>query len=58
MNRSVFSLLRRTAMEKSIYALALENGMNQFGAPAKWMSFEGVHLRRVDQLLNTETTVV
>jgi len=58
MNRSVYSLLRRIAMEKSIYALALENGMNQFGSPAKWMSFEGVPLRRVDQLLNTETTVV
>jgi hypothetical protein len=58
MNRSVFSLLRRMAMEKSIYALALENGMNQFGAPARWLSFEGVPLRRVDQLLNTETTIV
>ena len=57
LNRSVYSLLRRMAMEKSTYALSLEAGMNQFGSPARWMSFEGVPLRRVDQLLNTETTV-
>lgn len=57
MNRSVYSLLRRMAMEKSLNALALETGMNQFGSAAKWLSFEGVPLRRVDQILNTEATI-
>lgn len=58
MNRSVFSLLRRLAMEKSVNALALEQGANQFGTPMKWASFEGVPLRKVDQILNTEARVV
>ena len=58
MNRSVFSLLRRLAMEKSVNALALETGANQFGSPMHWASFEGIPLRKVDQLLNTEARVV
>ena len=58
MNRTVFSLLRRIAMEKSVNALALQQGMNQFGTPANWTSFEGVPLRRCDQILNTESRVV
>lgn len=58
MNRSVFSLMRRIAMEKSVNALALESGMNQFGTPQRWASFEGIPLRRVDQILNTEARVV
>ncbi len=57
MNRSVYSLLRRLAMEKSVNALALEAGANQFGTPTRWTSFEGIPLRKVDQILNTETTV-
>lgn len=58
MNRSVFSLLRRLAMEKSVNALALEAGANQFGTPQRWASFEGIPLRRVDRILNTEARVV
>jgi hypothetical protein len=58
MNRSSYSLLRRLALEKSVNALALESGANQFGSPQKWMSFEGVPLRKVDQILNTESRVV
>ena len=58
MNRSVFSLLRRLAMEKSVTALALEAGANQFGTPQRWASFEGIQLRKVDKLLNTEARVV
>lgn len=57
MNRSVYSLLRRLAMEKSVNALALESGANQFGTASRWTSFEGVPLRKVDQLLNTEGTI-
>ena len=58
MNRSAFSLLRRLAVEKSINALALEAGANQFGTPMKWASFEGIPLRKVDRLLLTETTII
>ena len=58
MNRSSFSLLRRLAMEKSVAALALQQGFDQFGTAKNWTSFEGVPLRRVDQILNTEARVV
>jgi hypothetical protein len=58
MNRTVFSALRRMAMEKSVAALALQQGLDQFGTAKNWTSFEGVPLRRVDQLLNTEARVV
>ncbi|CAB5162752.1 hypothetical protein UFOVP151_49, partial [uncultured Caudovirales phage] len=30
---------------------------SQFGTPMNWLSFNGVPLRRVDQLLNTEATI-
>ena len=58
MNRTVFSILRLQALQKSQNALTVEKGLNQFGSPQSWMSFEGVPLRRVDQLLNTEARVV
>lgn len=58
MNRTVYSILRLQALQKSNNAIAIESGLNQFGTPQKWASFEGVPLRRVDQLLNTEATVV
>lgn len=58
MNRSVYSLLRRLAMEKSVNSLALESGADQFGNATRWTSFEGIPLRKVDQLLNTEARVV
>lgn len=57
MNRSVYSLLRRIALEKSYNALALQAGADQFGNPMNWTSFEGIPLRKVDQILNTEATV-
>lgn len=58
MNRTVYSILRLQALQKSNYALAVEKGLNQFGTAANWLNFEGVPLRRVDQLLNTEARVV
>jgi len=58
MNRTVYSMLRVQALNKSNYALSVEKGLNQFGTPQSWMSFEGIPLRRVDQILNTETRVV
>jgi len=58
MNRSTYSLLRRIAMEKSVAALALQTGLDQFGTSRNWASFEGVPLRRVDQIINAEARVV
>ncbi|MDY7579357.1 hypothetical protein RGU70_13645 [Herbaspirillum sp. RTI4] len=57
MNRTVYSFLRIQALNKSNYALSVEKGLNQFGTPQSWLSFEGVPLRRVDQLLTTETQI-
>lgn len=58
MNRTVYSMLRIQALNKSQNVLAIEKGLNQFGTAAAWMSFEGVPLRKVDALLNTEARVV
>jgi len=58
MNRTVYSMLRVQSLNKSQNVLGIEKGLNQFGTPSSWNTFEGVPLRRVDQLLNTETRVV
>lgn len=58
MNRTVYSMLRIQALNKSNYALAVEKGLSQFGTAMNWLSFNGVPLRRVDQILNTEARVV
>jgi hypothetical protein len=58
MNRTIYSMLRLQALNKSNYALSVEKGLSQFGTPMSWMSFNGVPLRRVDSLLNTEARVV
>jgi len=59
MNRTLYSFLRLQAMNKVLpSALGVEKGLNQFGTPETWMSFEGVPIRRVDQLLTTESRVV
>jgi hypothetical protein len=58
MNRTVYSMLRIQALNKSQNAISIESGLNQFGTPSRWAAFQGVPLRRVDQLLNTEARVV
>lgn len=58
MNRTVHSMLRIQAVNKSSNALSIEKGLTQFGHPAAWTSFLGYPLRKVDQLLNTEARVV
>lgn len=58
MNRTVFSMLRIQALNKSQNAIDVQQGLNQFGTPQSWTQFEGVPLRRVDQILNTEARVV
>lgn len=57
MNRTVYSFLRLQALAKSQNVLSIEQGLSQFGTPMKWMSFMGIPLRKVDQILNTESVV-
>ena len=57
-NRTVFSMLRIAALNKSNTALAIVPALSQFGTPQNWTTFMGVPLRRVDQILNTEARVV
>jgi len=57
-NRTVYSMLRVAALNKSNAALSIEKALTQFGTPYSLTNFLGVPLRKVDQLLNTETRVV
>lgn len=57
-NRTVYSMLRIAAMNKSANALAIEQAVSQFGTAYKMTTFLGIPLRKVDQLLNTEARVV
>ncbi len=57
MNRTIFSMLRLQALNKSNMALAIEPALSQFGTPQRWTSFMGVPLRKVDAILNTESQV-
>lgn len=57
MNRSVHSGLSRLAMEKTVAHLSIQDGLNQFGSPRKYLSFMGVPIRLCDALLNTEGQV-
>jgi hypothetical protein len=57
-NRTVYSMLRVAALNKSNAALSIEQAMTQFGTPYQLTRFLGVPLRKVDQLLNTESRVV
>lgn len=58
MNRTVYSMMRIQALNKSQNAISVKQGLNQFGTPQAMADFEGVPLRRVDQILNTEARVV
>ena len=53
MNRTIYSFLRLQALNKSNAAVTIQPALNQFE-----LGFEGVPIRRVDQLLNTETAIV
>lgn len=52
MNRTMFSILKIQALAKSNQALSVEEGLTQIE-----YKFLGIPLRKVDQILNTETTV-
>ena len=57
MNRTVHSGLAIAALDKSQYVLKVNEGLSQFGQPYSWLSFQGVPLRRVDAIVNTESVV-
>lgn len=57
MNRTVHSGLAIAALDKSQYVLKVNEGLSQFGTPYSWLSFQGVPLRKVDAILNTESLV-
>lgn len=58
LNRTVHSGLAIAAMDKSQNVLAVQNGMNQFGQPDSWLTFQGIPLRQVDAIINTEARIV
>lgn len=55
MNRTLFSALQIEAMNRSGNALCITEAVSQFGRPQKWLEFQGIPLRRVDMMTNTES---
>lgn len=58
MNRTAHSGLSVAAMDRTQNVLATQQGLSQFGTPKSWLAFQGIPLRQVDALLNTESRVV
>lgn len=56
-NRTVASMLRIAAMDKSNAALSIQEAQNQFGQNIFVTRYQGIPVRLVDQLLETETQV-
>lgn len=56
-NRTVLSLLRVMALQKSNSAIAIQPALNQFGQTIFDTRFNGIPVRMVDQILNTEAVV-
>ena len=57
-NKTIVSMLRLQALQKSNAALSIEAALGQFGNIQSGLRFQGIPIRRVDQLLNTEARVV
>lgn len=58
MNRTVFSMLRVMALQKSTSALSIESALDQFGNPISGgLSFMGIPIRRIDSILNNEAAI-
>jgi hypothetical protein len=57
-NRTVMSLLRIMALQKSTSALGIVDAVSQFGRPGKQLDFLGIPVRKSDRLLNAEARVV
>jgi hypothetical protein len=57
MNRTVFTGLMRTALEKSSSAVTIETALTQFGTNQSMLSFLGIPIRQCDGIINTEAVV-
>ena len=57
MNRTVHSGLAVQSLDRSQAALAVQPALSQFGTARNYLSFQGIPIRRVDCLLNTEAIV-
>ena len=57
-NRTVISLLRVAALDKSQNAVMVEQSLNQFGQTIFTTRFNGIPIRIVDRLTETEARVV
>jgi hypothetical protein len=57
-NRTIISLLRVAALDKSQNAVMVEQGLNQFGQDIFTTRFNGIPIRIVDALTETEARVV
>lgn len=58
MNRTVYSILRVQGLDKSQNAISVTDALDQFGSPIRGMlQYQGIPIRRCDQLLNTESTI-
>jgi hypothetical protein len=56
-NRTLKSMLRIQAMNKSVAQLGFEPAINQFGKSIHQLTFLGIPVRTVDKILNTEAAV-
>ena len=56
-NRTVKSMLRIQALNKTTTALTIEELLNQFGERISTLKFLGVPIRTCDQILETEATI-
>lgn len=57
MNRTLYSGLRIQALDRTQGVLDIEKGLSQFGTPMSWLTFQGIPIRKVDALTNTESVV-
>lgn len=56
-NRTVASMIRIQALNKSVANLGVEKAINQFGKEIFTLTFLGIPIRIVDQLVETETAI-
>ena len=56
-NRTIFSMLRVMARRMASSALGIVDGFDQFGKSRKELQFDGFSVRKMDQLLSTETRI-
>jgi hypothetical protein len=56
-NRTVASMLRVQALNKSVANLGVEKAINQFGKTIHELRFLGIPVKLVDQILETETSI-